>query len=93
VRPVLTVNNGDVLGQAAVDGQGLALLPDFIVAEDLRAGRLVPLLKPYRAPESPISALWPAGAPPTAKLRRFVDHLARNLTHPPWLDPDSASAR
>lgn len=93
VRPVLTANNGDVLARAAVDGQGLVLAPDFIVAEDVRAGRLVPLLKPYRAPESAISAIWPAGVPPTAKLRRFVDHLAGGLADPPWLNADLTPAR
>ena len=33
-------NNGDVLRVLALDGCGIALLPTFLVADDLRAGRL-----------------------------------------------------
>lgn len=37
-------NNADVLRQAAVAGQGIALLADWLVAEDVRHGRLIRLL-------------------------------------------------
>ena len=87
VRPVLTANNGEVLVRAAVDGQGIVLAPDFIVAEALAAGQLVPLLPAYRPPEQAVAAIWPAGAAPTAKLRRFIDLLATAFAEPPWAIP------
>lgn len=93
VRPVVTANNGDVLARAAVDGQGIVLGPDFIVADDLAAGRLVPLLRAFQPSENAIHAVWPAGAAPTAKLRRFVDHLAAHLVDPPWISPGLTSGR
>ncbi|UDU81208.1 LysR family transcriptional regulator [Pseudomonas sp. HN2-3] len=40
-------NNADVLMQAAVAGQGIALLADWLVAEDVQHGRLTRLLPEY----------------------------------------------
>jgi len=93
VRPVMTANNGDVLARAAADGQGIVLGPDFIVADDLAAGRLVPLLRAFRPSENAIHAVWPAGAAPTAKLRRFIDHLAAHFADPPWVSASLTTAR
>lgn len=44
-------NSGEALRQAALDGMGLVLLPEWMVGEDVAAGRLTPLL-----PELPA---WP----------------------------------
>jgi DNA-binding transcriptional LysR family regulator len=87
IRPVLTANNGDVLRAAALDGQGIVLLPDFIIARDLKAGRLVGLLPGWRPPESAVHAIRPAGALLTAKVRRFIDFLAGRFARPPWQAP------
>ena len=84
IRPVLTANNGEVLRAVALDGQGIVLAPDFIVARDLKAGRLVALMPDWRAPESAVHALRPAGVTMSAKVRRFIDFLAERLARPPW---------
>ncbi|AGZ34869.1 LysR family transcriptional regulator [Pseudomonas sp. VLB120] len=46
-------NNADILRQAAVAGQGIALLADWLVAEDVQQGRLTRLLPEYEV--NPIS--------------------------------------
>jgi DNA-binding transcriptional LysR family regulator len=84
IRPALTANNGEVLRVAARDGQGIVLSPDFIVAGDLTAGRLVALMPGWRPPESAVHALRPAGVTMTAKVRRFIDFLAERLARPAW---------
>jgi len=76
----LCANNGDVLRRAAVGGMGIVSLPDFIVAEDLDAGRLRPVLNGYATPLLPLSALWPSRQFVPAKVRIFVDYLAEVLT-------------
>jgi DNA-binding transcriptional LysR family regulator len=45
VRPpaALRVNNGDMMRDAALAGLGMAMLPSFIVGQDIRAGTLVKL--------------------------------------------------
>ncbi len=79
-RPVrvagsLHSNNGDLLAAAAVQGVGIALEPDFIVADDLRTGRLVRILEGFAAPVSAIYAVYPSRRYLSAKVRAFVDFL------------------
>lgn len=40
-------NNADILRHAAVAGQGVALLADWLVAEDVQHGRLTRLMPEY----------------------------------------------
>ena len=60
----------------AVAGVGISLEPDFIVADEVRAGRLVRVLPDYQPPRSPISAVYPSRRHLSAKVRSFVDFLA-----------------
>ena len=52
-------NNGDLLAQLAVNGQGIALLPRFIVEEQLRSGALVQILADWRAPDIWLTLYYP----------------------------------
>jgi DNA-binding transcriptional LysR family regulator len=72
----LHANHGDLLVAAAVQGAGIALEPDFIAGDDLRAGRLVRILESFTAPVSPIYAVYPSRRHLSAKVRAFVDFLA-----------------
>ena len=83
-RPVrvsgpLHSNNGDLLVAAAVHGVGIALGPDFIVAADLKAGRLARVLESFAAPVSPIYAVYASRRYLSAKVRAFVDFLAERF--------------
>ncbi len=88
VNDVLCSNNGDVLREAAVKGLGIALLPMFIVTDDLRAGRLVPVLGDFTAPEPWLTALYPPTRHLSAKIRVFTDFLIDRFGgRPAWDDP------
>ena len=69
-------NNGDMLARAAAEGLGICCEPDFMVADDIAAGRLVPILADYRPPAAPIHAVYPSRRHLSAKVRAFVDFLA-----------------
>ncbi len=75
----LTVNNGDALRQAAVDGLGIAMLPDFIVADLIETGALTEILAEFRRPPMGIYAVYPDGRYPQPKLRAFIDHMVEAL--------------
>lgn len=77
----LCANNGDVLCEAAVGGMGIASLPDFIVAGELTAGRLRPVLAAYCTRPLPVSALWPSRQYVPAKVKALVEFLAEALAH------------
>jgi DNA-binding transcriptional LysR family regulator len=55
-------------------GAGASVLPDYLVTDDIRDGRLVPLLAQYSLPEGGIYAVYPGRQAP-AKVRVFIDHL------------------
>ncbi|MBO3759302.1 LysR family transcriptional regulator [Ciceribacter sp. L1K22] len=54
-----SVNNGDFLMRLALAGEGITLLPRFIVEDDLAAGRLVTLLDDWKAPEIWLTLYYP----------------------------------
>ena len=70
-------SSGAVLRQAALAGMGLAVLPTFMIASDLVAGRLVPVVPAFVPLRLGIYAMYPQGKRVPAKTRAFVDHLAR----------------
>lgn len=82
----LVANNGDVLVSAAVQGLGITLNPDFIVADELRSGRLQPILTDWMVigPTS-VWALYPHRRHLSAKVRLLVDFLVEQFSPtPPW---------
>lgn len=78
-------NNGDLLVAAAVEGIGIAMEPDFIVAADIAAGRLVRVLAEYAPAPTNIYAVYPSRRHLSAKVRAFVDFLAERFAAvPDW---------
>lgn len=72
-------NSGEALRQAALDGMGLVLLPEWMVGEDVAAGLLTPLLAGLPAwPEryqAEIHAVHARAGRLPAKIGAFVAHL------------------
>ena len=67
------------MSQAAIHGLGVALLPTFLIAEDLRAGRLVPVWGgPVRSAGS-YFLVWPKDQPPRPAFAAFRDWIAAEV--------------
>lgn len=64
----LVLDHGEALVDAAIAGGGLIHVQDYMVAEPLRAGQLVPVLEPW----------WPA-AQPVAVIYREPQRLSRRV--------------
>ena len=78
-------NTADALYAAALGGAGLARLSTWLVAPDIRAGRLVPVLPQYTHEKSAYYVLYPHRRHLSPKVRAFVDFLAEQFTPvPPW---------
>jgi DNA-binding transcriptional LysR family regulator len=87
-------NNGAMLAALAAAGVGVNLEPDFIVAEAVRAGRLVALLPGYVAAPINIVAAYPSRRHLSAKVRSFIDFLAQRFARDPsWRLPSAATLR
>ena len=81
-------NNGQMLCALAVAGMGIHLEPDFIVAPDVRTGRLVTLLPDFMPPAIDIYAAYPSRRHLSMKVRAFVDFLlARYAGNAEWMMP------
>lgn len=79
-RGPLMADSGDFLCQMAEAGLGIALLPDFITADAIAAGRLVPVLTDWQPPPIAVHALFPAARTLPKRTRQFVDFLVESLT-------------
>lgn len=79
----MRANNGDALASAAAAGLGIINTPDFIVAELIERGRLVPVLTEYRHPPLGIYAVFPPGRLMPRRVRMLADFLADHLGNRP----------
>lgn len=81
-----SVNNGEAMATMAEAGLGLAMLPGFIAAPFLKAGRLQAILPDVQTRSLPIVAVWPPVTPMPAKLRSLIDMLRDRMAEgAPWL--------
>ena len=84
VNAALRANNGDVLRTAALAGHGVILQPEFLVGEDVRAGRLTEILTDYTNTSIAMYAVYPhrrflspKSAPSSSTWRRVSPRPAR----------------
>ena len=80
----LRSNHGDVIARAAVDGLGVALLPSWLVRDELASGALVTVLESFRWDvasnrERHIQVVFPARKSLGQRARVFVDFLIAEL--------------
>jgi DNA-binding transcriptional LysR family regulator len=91
VTCAMHTNNGDTARAAALAGQGIIWQPTFLIGDDLREGRLVPLLPGYKMPDIDVLAVYASRRHVSAKVRVMVDFLAEQFKGtPPWDRPKSA---
>jgi DNA-binding transcriptional LysR family regulator len=75
----LTVNNGQALRTAAIEGAGIIMQPEVLVGDDVASGRLVRLLSEYELPSRPMHIVYVADRRPTPKLRSFIDFVVERF--------------
>ncbi len=76
VRGRFTVNSPEAVRRAALRGHGVARTPEFALAEDMRAGRLVGLLPDWAPEPRDVWVVFPQNRFLSARLRLLVEHLA-----------------
>lgn len=73
----LKLNNSEAIRDAALNNLGVVQLGAFLIGEDIKQGRLVPVLKEFRREEMPITAVYPTRRHVSPKVRRFVEMLRK----------------
>ncbi|HXE37115.1 MAG TPA: LysR family transcriptional regulator [Azonexus sp.] len=79
VRSRIHANNGDVLTEAAAQGLGITVQPDFIIEDFLADGRVEAILKDFPMPELGIYAMLPSNRHVPHRVRVLMDFLAAGL--------------
>lgn len=79
LEPLLLSNNSKLLHSALLAGQGIALIPDFIVTEDLAKGRLIPILQDFQTTSLNLYSLRPGNRMPSHRLKVLHDYLCQSL--------------
>ena len=75
----LTVNDGQSLLNAAINGLGIAFLPSFLYSDALREGLLEPAIKDLPVETQGIYAAYPPGRYTQPKVRAFIDFLVEQF--------------
>ncbi len=75
IKGVFCSNNGEVLAEAAMQGLGITLLPDFIIEDALAEGRLVRILKDRERSPLSLFVLYPSRHHVPAKTRLFIEYM------------------
>ncbi|CAH2604605.1 LysR family transcriptional regulator [Rhodovastum atsumiense] len=71
----LRVNSIEAALEAALAGVGVALVPTWMLREELREGRLRPLLQAWRPPHRPISLVYPSRRFLAPRTRTVIDFI------------------
>ena len=79
VHSRLQANNGEVLSEAAAQGLGFTVQPDFIVDRFLADGRVEIVLADFPVPELGIYAMLPSNRHVPHRVRVLMDFLADGL--------------
>ncbi|KHJ54048.1 LysR family transcriptional regulator [Aureimonas altamirensis] len=69
----ISSNNGEVLARMAVEGAGVVLLPEFILAEYLADGRLVRVLPEWKPPQFWLTLYYPPYQQLPPRIASFSD--------------------
>ena len=77
VKGRFSSNQGSALRNAALHGAGIVLQPEVLLADDIAAGRLVPVLPAWSYRPTPMYLIYAQDSRPTAKLRSVIDLLLK----------------
>lgn len=84
VQPTVHANNGDVLCELAIAGEGIVLQPRFMVSAAVERGALEPLLTEWKTFELGLYAVYLSRRHLSLKVRCFVDYLAKTIGRQPY---------
>jgi DNA-binding transcriptional LysR family regulator len=84
INPALSSNDGAVIREWALAGQGLVIRSEWDVAADLAAGRLREVLPEWKIDSADVVALLGSRHGRNARTTAFLTSLRRSLAPAPW---------
>ena len=80
ITPVLDANEGQVIRAAALAGLGILIQPQYIIHDDIVAGRLIPVLSEWELPPLTINIAYQSRRLQPAKVKVFTEFLVERFT-------------
>jgi DNA-binding transcriptional LysR family regulator len=84
IRPTMCSNDGAVVREWALAGQGVAIRSEWNIAADLAAGRLKRVLPSWEVPPADVVAMLGTRFGRSARTTAFLAMLRQSLAPPPW---------
>ncbi|MCC7374937.1 MAG: LysR family transcriptional regulator [Verrucomicrobiales bacterium] len=79
LKPVLLFDGVTAAREAMLAGGGIAMQPMWLIRDDLRAGRVAPVLRDWEVAPIPAQIVYPAARVHPARVRVFVDFVQRRV--------------
>lgn len=86
IHCVMSANNAEPLRDAAINHQGIAMLPTFIAGEALQTGELRTLLVDHPPTDITLSALYPRHRHLSIKVSMLIELLSERFGDQPYWD-------
>ena len=77
---IMIMNDIVSVKEAATRGFGLALLPNYMIADELKNNELKAVLPDWIAKGRPIHLVFPGQKFVSPKMREFIDHVTKNFS-------------
>ena len=75
----MRANNGEVLVQAAIDGLGVLVSPDFICSDAIKRGLLQPILTAFPQMDIPVYVIYPSQRHLPQRVRALIDFFVQQF--------------
>lgn len=79
ITPALDANEGQVIRAAALAGLGILIQPQYIIHDDIVAGRLIPVLPEWELPPLTINIAYQSRRHQPAKIKVFTEFLVERF--------------
>ena len=77
----LTIDDGEAVGRSAIAGVGVSQMPGYMAAEFLQQRLLIEILRDYRPPEVPLTALYLDRRLVSPRIQAFIDFMVQQGFH------------
>lgn len=79
LHPTLEINDAAAAIQAAEMGHGITIALSYMVSDQIRDGKLAPVLDTFTLPPQPVHLVYPQARLVASKIRAFIDFAAPRL--------------
>ncbi|WP_417688542.1 LysR substrate-binding domain-containing protein [Pseudidiomarina sp.] len=84
LSPDIAVSSGELMRRLALEGTGIACLSNFMIADDIRAGKLTPLLtdtnRLMNNPREQVNAVYYRNTALSSRISAFIDFFKPRFT-------------